>query len=204
MHYFVGFNFDNFWEEGEYAKNQYTSNPPTDEVIQSIETELGYKLPPSYIWLMKQRNGGIPTKDCHSTSIPTSWAEDHISISGIYGIGFEKNCSLGGEFGSKFWIEDWEYPEIGIAICDCPSAGHDMIFLDYRDYGPKGEPSVVHVDQENDYKITFVAKDFESFIKGLKNAETFESDNTDDNQLNGYEVESFWIHPDLDKRLKGE
>lgn len=77
-----------------------------------------------------------------------------------------------------------------------------MIFLDYRKCGPTGEPSVVHVDQENDYKITFVAKDFESFIKGLTNGEIYESDDMD--QLSRKEVESVWIHPDLDKRLKGE
>ncbi|MDI2588571.1 SMI1/KNR4 family protein [Psychrobacillus sp. NEAU-3TGS] len=201
MNYFEGFSFENFWDEREYARNEYTSNPPTARLIQRIETELGYKLPASYIWLMKQRNGGIPTKDCHSTRTPTSWAEDHISISGIYGIGYEKNCSLGGEFGSKFWIDEWEYPDIGIAICDCPSAGHDMIFLDYRKCGPTGEPCVVHVDQENDYKITFLAKDFESFIKGLTNGEIYESDDTD--QLSRNEVESVWIHPNLDKRLKG-
>ena len=29
-----------------------------------------------------------------------------------------------------------------MAICDCPSAGHDMIFLDYRACGPQGEPAV--------------------------------------------------------------
>ncbi|WP_242974159.1 MULTISPECIES: hypothetical protein [Clostridium] len=41
-----------------------------------------------------------------------------------------------GEFGSRFWIEEWEYPDIGFAIANCPSTGHDMIFLDYRECGP--------------------------------------------------------------------
>ena len=29
------------------------------------------------------------------------------------------------------------------------------------------EPKVVHVDQGSDYKITFLANNFEAFIKGL-------------------------------------
>lgn len=45
----------------------------------------------------------------------------------------------------------------------------------YRACGPKGEPSVVHVDQELDYTITLVAPDFESFIRGLEGDEAFES-----------------------------
>ena len=40
-----------------------------------------------------------------------------------------------------------------------------MIFLDYRACGPQGEPAVVHVDQENDYKITHLADSFEEFTK---------------------------------------
>ncbi|EPY2302781.1 SMI1/KNR4 family protein [Clostridium sporogenes] len=72
-----------------------------------------------------------------------------------------------GEFGSRFWIEEWGYPDIGVAIADCPSAGHDMIFLDYREWGPKGEPSVVHIDQEYDYAITKLADNFKDFICNL-------------------------------------
>ena len=36
-----------------------------------------------------------------------------------------------------------------------------MIFLDYRACGPQGEPAVVHVDQENAYKITHLADSFD-------------------------------------------
>lgn len=42
-----------------------------------------------------------------------------------------------------------------------------MIFLDYRDCGPQGEPKVVHVDQTYDFEITHLADSFEEFILGL-------------------------------------
>ena len=43
-----------------------------------------------------------------------------------------------------------------------------MLCLDYRTCGKAGEPSVVHVDQEWDYKITLVAPTFEAFMRGLQ------------------------------------
>ena len=42
-----------------------------------------------------------------------------------------------------------------------------MIFLDYRECGPTGEPKVVRVDQEGDYSITLLADNFGDFIKNL-------------------------------------
>lgn len=56
---FADFDFADFWEDSEYAVLNYISAPPTDELIASIEEELGYKLPASYIELMRQQNGGI-------------------------------------------------------------------------------------------------------------------------------------------------
>lgn len=171
---FKDFDFSNFWDDSDYAKDSYVSESATDELVKSVEEELGYKLPASYIEFMKVQNGGIPVNTCFPTQSSTSWAEDHIAIEGIFGIGREKEMSLCGESGSKLMIEEWEYPDTGIYFCDCPSGGHDMIMLDYSKCGKEGEPEVVHVDQEFDYKKTFLAKNFSTFIKGLVNADKFE------------------------------
>ncbi len=176
---FKNFNFSIFWDNSEYALKEYVSEKPNDELIASIENELGYKLPESYIEMMKIQNGGIPINCCFPIKESTSWADDHIAISGIYGIGRTKSYSLCGDLGSQFMIEEWGYPDIGICICDCPSAGHDLIMLDYRKCGKKGEPEVIHVDQESNYKITFLAKNFEAFINGLVNDEVYDTSEED-------------------------
>ena len=165
--YFDGFDLSNFWNDSSWALEAYVSAPTTDNLIAEIEAELGYKLPASYIALMKTHNGGIPFNTCYPTTKASSWADDHIAITGIFGLGREKSCSICGVAGQLLWVEDWGYPSYGVYFADCPSAGHDMILLDYRKCGKDGEPEVVHVDQEDDYKITFLAKDFETFIRGL-------------------------------------
>lgn len=167
MQPFEGFDFSDFWEQSDCAEQEYVDDPPTEASIAAVEAELGYKLPVAYVALAKSQNGGVPKLTTHKSEAPTSWADDHIAITGIFSISSTKPSSLCGECGSKFWITEWGYPNIGVYFADCPSAGHDMICLDYRACGPTGEPVVVHVDQENEYKITLVAKNFEEFIRGL-------------------------------------
>ena len=180
---FEGFDLSDFWEEpGDCARKNYIEPPPTAEVIRQVEKELGYKLPESYIALMQVQNGGFSKKSAFPTSTPTSWADDHIAIEGFLSIGWDKTYSLCGRMGSRFMIEEWGYPEIGVAICDCPSAGHDMVFLDYRECGPQGEPKVVHIDQEDDYYITPLADSFEAFIRGLVDEEEYWDDEDDEEQ----------------------
>ncbi len=180
---FEGFDLSDFWEEpGDCARKNYIEPPPTAEVIRQVEEELGYKLPESYIALMQVQNGGFSKKSAFPTSTPTSWADDHIAIEGFLSIGWDKTYSLCGRMGSRFMIEEWGYPDIGIAICDCPSAGHDMVFLDYRECGPQGEPKVVHIDQEDDYYITPLADSFEAFIRGLVDEEEYWDDEDDEEQ----------------------
>ena len=180
---FEGFDLSDFWEEpGDCARKNYIEPPPTAEVIRQVEKELGYKLPESYIALMQVQNGGFSKKSAFPTSTPTSWADDHIAIEGFLSIGWDKTYSLCGKLGSRFMMEEWGYPDIGIAICDCPSAGHEMVFLDYREGGPQGEPKVVHIDQEDDYYITPLADSFEAFIRGLVDEEEYWDDEDDEEQ----------------------
>lgn len=177
--YFNGVDLAAFWDDCDYAIKVYVDAPLDDEIIASVEKELGYKLPASYIELMRRHNGGIAVNTCFPTQEPTSWAEDHIAISGIMGIGREKDYSLCGKLGSAFMIEEWGYPDFGVVICTCPSAGHDVVMLDYRKCGKNGEPEVVHVDQEWDYQVTFLAKNFEMFICGLMSEDVYDTSEAD-------------------------
>lgn len=172
---FDDFDFTDFWDDSEYSIEAYVEETPSEELIASIEKELGYKLPASYIELAKMHNGGTPNMNCFPTSEPTCWAPDHIAITCIFGLGRDKNYSLCGEIGSAYMTKEWGYPEIGVCICDTPTGGHDMIMLDYTKNGKDGEPEVVHVDQENDFKITFLAKNFETFIRGLVSEDVYDT-----------------------------
>src|SRR5689334_17350815 len=94
---FSDFDIEQFWEPSESAQKEYIDAPLTDEAVAAVESELGYKLPASYIELMRFQNGGIPLRTNHRTKERTRWSEDHIAITGIFSIGSEALCSLCGE-----------------------------------------------------------------------------------------------------------
>lgn len=170
---FADLDLASFWDEDEYYVREYTDDPLTAEKVALAERTLGYRLPEAYIELMDFRNGGAPIRNSHRAATRTSWAPDHVAMNAFLSIGADKTYSLCGAIGSRFMIEEWGYPPIGIYFADCPSAGHDMLCLDYRDCGPQGEPRVVHVDQEWDYAITPLADTFEAFVRGLQPGEAF-------------------------------
>ena len=156
------FNWTGFWNDVDYAFESYIGKPVTDEDIKVAEANLGYTLPVAYIELLKNHNGGVVKKNCFIND-----DDDCVYVTGIYGIDGGKKYSLLGEMGNEFWISKVKYPPIGVVVADTISGGHDMIFLDYRDCGPSGEPKVVRVDQEGDYSITLLADNFSDFIKNL-------------------------------------
>ena len=117
-----------------------------------------YTLPQSYIDFISTN----PTDALRGKSI------DDVEIYNIFN--FDQNEMTNIYSMNKLMTEEWGYPEGYVYICDSPSAGHDMIALDYSECGPNGEPKVVHIDQDMNYKITKLAEDFTEFIKVINNS----------------------------------
>ena len=170
-------DLDAFWDHDSSRK--INQPPASAALIAELQAQLGYRLPPSYVAFMQRYNGGYPHLTCCPTEQGTSWAEDHCAIDSFLSIGRDSRYSLGGDLGSRFMIEEWGYPDLGVYICNCPSAGHDMIALDYRECGPEGEPRVVHVDQEGDYEVTVLAPNFEAFVRSLVSWEVYDTSEQD-------------------------
>jgi hypothetical protein len=168
------FDLENFWDNSEFSVEEYIDEPLSDVLLDRVEKELGYKLPNAYVELCRSQNGGEPRKTCHRIDQATSWAADHVAISNIKAIGFKNTWALCGEIGQVNALKEWGYPPIGVYFADCPSGGHDHLCLDYRTLNDDGEPCVVHVDQEFNYKITRVAPTFEAFLLGLESEAAFD------------------------------
>lgn len=67
--------------------------------------------------------------------------------------------------GSLYLSQEWEYPA-GLIYFE--GDGHTGFFLDYRECGPQGEPSVLWLDTECDpYVEVKLADDFGAFLRLL-------------------------------------
>ena len=165
-------NLDEIWfeldenekEEGGYLADEvekYDCGPLDDEMVKKTEEQLGFKLPESYIYLMKKHNGGLLQKNY----LAMKNTDGFWDLEGIYGIG-DKNYSINHQ------NEDKEYYEANlISICSSNS-GHSNIYLDYNECGPQGEPRVISIDNELSMddlneKPYVLAKNFEDFITRL-------------------------------------
>ena len=83
------------WEASDgQDRSGYHEPPPSEALITSIETELGLRLPRSYINLARSHNGGALRLAAHPSPAPTSWADDHVAVTGIFAIGRTAPSSL--------------------------------------------------------------------------------------------------------------
>ncbi|CAN7313811.1 SMI1/KNR4 family protein [Knoellia sp. LjRoot47] len=152
---------NDFFEDDDY----YTGPPIAQDLIRRAEASLEVRLPVRYLELLSERNGGTPVRRCYPTGFETSWAPDHFEISGVLGVGGDRSIDSTIGLGSADLVQEWGYPDIGVVICDTPSGGHDTVMLDYRACGPRGEPSVVYVDE--DRVPQEIASSFEVFVAQL-------------------------------------
>lgn len=135
---FEEFDINDFWAEPDDDTKKYIGQPLTDELIRSVEEKIGYKLPESYIALMRVQNGGRPKRPDFVTcdlsdiilcirhpEVPTVW---FATIETLFSVEeLPKRCLIGGV-------------EIGIIRDNNNKCG--SIYFDYRVCGPHGDPCV--------------------------------------------------------------
>lgn len=157
-------DLEGLWFDGEYySKEEFECDANiTDDEIKEIEKDLGFKLPESYIYLMKKHNGGILSKNCVRRKKGGRFSD----IEGIYGLGRGKRCSIYEINKDKEYYEEYL-----IAICSSIS-GHVQVYLDYSNCEKTEEPEVIAIDDEMmmdtvNPKPIKLADNFEAFINSL-------------------------------------
>ncbi|MDE3145437.1 MAG: SMI1/KNR4 family protein [Bacteroidota bacterium] len=152
----MAINKTNFWN------TDYYNHPPlTDEMIVIAENSLGVKLPILLIELLKIQNGGYTKGFAFPMTQKTTWANNHILLSEMFGIVIDKTVKTSQNIlDTEYMIREWGLPEKQVLLS---GDGHWWITLDYRN----GEiPTVRWLDLECEEDI-HVADSFDNFINEL-------------------------------------
>ena len=149
---------ENIWQEDD---TYYKLKSLSDKEVVKAEEKLKVKLPESFINLLKKQNGGYINYNSFPSTIPNSWAEDHINIDHIWGIAEEE-----GILNSEYLIAEWELPQNIVLFS---GDGHSWVAFDYRN--TKVEPPVIYIDTDSE-QIIELAPNFDAFLNGLYIEET--------------------------------
>jgi hypothetical protein len=161
----------------------------SDESLAQAERALGVTLPADLVSLLHVQNGGYVSDNFVAcpTARATSWAEDHVIVNEIAGIGSRDVLSV---LDSPALNAEWSQPpELVLLSGD----GHWWIALDYRECGPHGDPPVVFYENESggtpdDLRL---AASFREFVCRLG------PEPADEVVLDPQQVKSAWIDPDF-------
>lgn len=155
-------------DKNKFWGDNYYNNPSlTDNMVLVAEKMLQVKLPPLFIELLKIQNGGYTKGFAFPMNTTTTWAENHVPLSELFGIVTGKATeSPHNILETQYVIEEWGLPEKQVLI---NGDGHWWITLDYRQ---SDIPSVRWIDTECDEDI-HIANSFEDFINGLVSEENY-------------------------------
>jgi hypothetical protein len=141
--------------------HEYVGPELTEDLVRGAIETLGYTLPAAYLLLLRAQNGGLPRRRC----VPVDRCR--IEITGLYGVGGWYGID-NPDRGSRYMVQEWGYPDVGVVIAPTPTGGHDAVMLDYSACGPDGEPRVIHVASEGGRPVvTVLAPTFASFVAAL-------------------------------------
>jgi hypothetical protein len=135
--------------------------PLTDDLLEHAERVLGVKLPASYVRLLRAHNGGYTRGFVIPTVQPTTWADDHVTISELFGISAAPPpVGAHNILDSAYMTDEWELPPKQVLLA---GDGHYWITLDYR----RGEvPAVTWLDVEAGEDVQLAAT-FDEFLAQL-------------------------------------
>ncbi|QKS69834.1 SMI1/KNR4 family protein [Paenalkalicoccus suaedae] len=136
------------------SEDPFTLAPITLEEIKQVEQTIQRSFPHEYIAQILEKNGGVTRFNAIRTGQPTEWAEDHVNVEFIYGIGKNE-----GILDSPYFIKEWGLPEDVLLLT---GTGHAWIVLDYRTPGQEPHISYIDVESEQDFIIAGSFKDFVS------------------------------------------
>ncbi|MCU7741519.1 SMI1/KNR4 family protein [Priestia megaterium] len=152
-----------FWKE--IAEDTYKLKSLTEQDIKQAEFFFNVSLPKEYLNLLALQNGGEINYNSHPSPIATSWAETHINISFIMGIGKEN-----GILETPYYLKEWGIPEGFILFS---GEGHAWLAFDYRH--SKSNPPIVYIDNEMN-QIIKIADSFGLFLSKLYIEDTFSNE----------------------------
>jgi hypothetical protein len=137
--------------------------PLTSAMVEELEAALGIRLPAHYVELLRVQNGGYTRGFVFPTTQATSWAEDHVPLDALAGIGPRDPlpCGLHNLWNSKYMTEEWDLPPRQLLL---HGDGHWWISLDYRS---DAEPQVRWLDTELGEAV-LLAPTFNAFLAGLQ------------------------------------
>jgi hypothetical protein len=127
----------------------------TPRAITQVEKRLGVRLPDAYLSVLQQQNGGDLKRD-RLVVDPQGDAAAY-TVPNLLSVGGDNCISL----------YTMKYRDDGLLndLCVLISSGETPVFLDYRDEGPNGEPTIVCGTEEYDDEVAQHFGDFVSMLR---------------------------------------